>query len=629
MWFYEHVRNNSDGHLSSSESMDYKQIKSPGVDYADFGNFNYAVVGKALGFSDFALEFGAGVAQGRADGLTYAGAIARSTADPFDFGDNPGDQDLIMDGISAAKSAGIAKEGLTLQDFLTSSLTDFFEVMGGVSGILDSAYDFWFGSRRWAPRRDPLTLDLDGDGLETEGIDTGRLVYFDHNGDGVKTATGWVGSDDGFLVLDRNGNGTIDSGTELFGDSTVLADGSTAADGFAALSEQDTNGDGVVDANDAGWADLRIWRDLNQNGISEAGELQSLDDIGIASLDVGAQSHSQVLADGNRLADLGRFTWATGEVGEIESTTGQSGDIDLAENSFYRQFTDPVPLTTDAQALPEMRGSGALRDMREAASLSPDFAQCLTDYSQATTRDQQLAQLDGLISSWAQSSGQVTSVELAQEKGYQLIYLAPGMSAGDYENYLGHWNADPGTLIVLSDEDRAHLEALQAEQAQLVGMLGTLEHFNGQSFVNVQEQGVVLGSGQWNGAATNSIGVNRVYVSLSATQLDLLNQSYQAIRTSVYDGLIKQTRLSPYLDAISVTYDDQTGAFGIDASGLDAALDAANTADPRNGLIDLIELTRYSGDALSDANWDADERLRERHRLSSHGRQQTGKFMRI
>jgi hypothetical protein len=472
-----------------------------------------------------------------------------------------------------------------------SHLTDFLEWWDPMRIMYDGRYN---AATTWAPRRDPLTLDLDGDGLETVGIDTGRIVYFDHNNDGVKTATGWVGSDDGFLALDRNGNGTIDSGAELFGDSTVLADGSTAADGFSALAEQDSNGDGVVDANDTGWGALRVWRDLNQNGISEAGELQSLEDIGIASLDVGAQSHSQVLADGNRLADLGRFTWATGELGEIESTTGQSGDIDLAENSFYRQFTDPVPLTTEAQALPEMRGSGALRDMREAASLSPDFAQRLTDYSQATTRDQQLAQLDGLISAWAQSSGQETSVELAQEQGYQLIYLAPGMSAGDYENYLGNWNADPGTLIVLSDEDRAHLEALQAEQAQLVGMLGTLERFNGQSFVNVQEQGVVLGSGQWTGAATNSIGVNRVYVSLSATQLDLLSQSYQAIQSSVYAGLIRQTRLSPYLGAISLTYDDQTGAFGMDASGLDAALDAANTADPKNGLIDLIELTRYS-----------------------------------
>lgn len=521
-------------------------------------------------------------------------------------------------------------------DGFLNQVFDFVADSGGIEGILGTAGDFYFGSlgrwldqhvpspyditkfasdlfngaHRWFQRRDPLTLDLDGDGLETVGIDSGRLVYFDHNNDGVKTATGWVGSDDGFLVLDRNGNGMIDSGAELFGDSTVLADGGTAADGFAALAEQDTNGDGVIDANDSGWGDLRIWRDLNQNGISEAGELQSLDDIGIASLDVGAQSHSQVLADGNRLADLGRFAWATGEVGEIESTTGQSGDIDLAENSFYRQFTDPVPLTTEALALPEIRGSGAIRDMREAASLSLDFAQRLTDYSQATTRDQQLVQLDGLISAWAQTSAQATSVELAQEKGYQLIYLAPGMSSGDYENYLGNWNADPGTLNVLSDEDRAHLEALQAEQAQLIGMLGTLERFNGQPFVSVQEQGVVLGSGQWVGSATGSIGVNRVYVSLSATQLDLLNQSYQAIQSSIYEGLVTQTRLRPYLQGISLAYDNENGVFGIDASLLDSALDSAQNADARNGLIDLVELTRFTGDDLQQMGWDADGRLR-------------------
>lgn len=59
---------------------------------------------------------------------------------------------------------------------------------------------------------DPLTLDLDGDGLETTGINPTSPILFDHDADGIKTATGWVKSDDAFLVLDRNGNGTIDSG---------------------------------------------------------------------------------------------------------------------------------------------------------------------------------------------------------------------------------------------------------------------------------------------------------------------------------------------------------------------------------------------------------------------------------
>ena len=76
---------------------------------------------------------------------------------------------------------------------------------------------------RTPTRRDPLAIDLDGDGIETLGIPTtGNPVVFDHDADGVKTGTGWVKPDDAWLVLDRNGNGTIDSGRELFGVDTLI-----------------------------------------------------------------------------------------------------------------------------------------------------------------------------------------------------------------------------------------------------------------------------------------------------------------------------------------------------------------------------------------------------------------------
>ena len=106
------------------------------------------------------------------------------------------------------------------------------------------------------------------------------------NADGIKTGTAWAAADDGMLVWDRNGNGSIDSGRELFGDETILANGQKAANGFAALAELDTGslvngiivgaGDGKFDAKDAQYANLRVWRDLNQDGISQAGELQTL-----------------------------------------------------------------------------------------------------------------------------------------------------------------------------------------------------------------------------------------------------------------------------------------------------------------------------------------------------------------
>lgn len=157
-----------------------------------------------------------------------------------------------------------------------------------------------------------------------------------------RTSPGWVRPDDAFLVLDRNGNGTIDNGTELFGDSTPLAGGGTAEDGFAALAQEDTNGDGVVDADDARFADLRVWRDLNQDGVSQANELQTLQQAGIESIRVAKTEHSQLLSNGNQLADLGTFVRTDGSTGGLGEVTAQMGDINLAvtADGAYSRFAD-------------------------------------------------------------------------------------------------------------------------------------------------------------------------------------------------------------------------------------------------------------------------------------------------
>ena len=88
-----------------------------------------------------------------------------------------------------------------------------------------------FGAAK-AIRVDPLILDLDGDGIvNTTGLKAGTC--FDYDGNGFAELTGWVGQGDGLLVWDRNGNGVIDDGTELFGDNTLLANGMRAASSFA------------------------------------------------------------------------------------------------------------------------------------------------------------------------------------------------------------------------------------------------------------------------------------------------------------------------------------------------------------------------------------------------------------
>ena len=105
-------------------------------------------------------------------------------------------------------------------------------------------------------------LDLDGDGIETVGLSAN--IYFDHDADGVLTKTGWVGKDDALLVWDRNANGRIDTGAELFGDFTALPNGALAPNGFAALAALDANSDGMLDARDPAFAELRLWCDACQ-----------------------------------------------------------------------------------------------------------------------------------------------------------------------------------------------------------------------------------------------------------------------------------------------------------------------------------------------------------------------------
>ena len=129
----------------------------------------------------------------------------------------------------------------------------------------------------------PIILDLDGNGYRFTDASTG--VVFDIDADGTADAVAWTlaGGADGFLVLDRNGNGTIDDASEMFSTATPSSGGGLPTDGFAALAELDGNRDGRVDQNDATYSQLRVWIDLNHNGFSESTELRSLSEAGVTA----------------------------------------------------------------------------------------------------------------------------------------------------------------------------------------------------------------------------------------------------------------------------------------------------------------------------------------------------------
>ena len=188
----------------------------------------------------------------------------------------------------------------------------------------------------------PLVLDLNGDGVQTTGTANG--VRFDLAATGQAAQVGWVAGGDGLLAIDRNHDGQINSGAELFGNAITLANGTKAADGWAALAEMDSNGDGVVDASDAGFADLRVWVDANHDGKTDAGELHTLAEVGVSQIAL-AHSTERTSQGENILDGLGSFV-------RTDGSNGQMTDV-----WFRMQEPEPVLLN---QALHQVNGQAVV-----------------------------------------------------------------------------------------------------------------------------------------------------------------------------------------------------------------------------------------------------------------------------
>ncbi len=359
----------------------------------------------------------------------------------------------------------------------------------------------WGQAKSYRPVADPFALDLDGDGIETTNVTSG--ILFDHNADGVKTGTGWVKGDDGLLVRDLNANGTIDSGRELFGDQTMLSNGKIAANGFTALRDLDSNTDGIIDASDAAFAQLKVWRDLNQDGISQTEELQTLEQAGIASINLTATTKNQ-WNNANTIASTGSYT-------KTDGTTGTTGDVNLAINTATTQFTDEIEVPETLLDLPDISGSGQVRDLQQAAALSPTLADLLTQYAAATTRETQLALLDQMLLAWADTSGMAGSLDDRDPAHYKVEYLNMGRVSRN--NHLQQ-NTTSGTVTSsLRNEDNPLIdETYRNLISSWNDKIHILEAFNGSYFFQLP------GQKQEGGGATLGIwaagGDGRIYENL-------------------------------------------------------------------------------------------------------------------
>lgn len=156
----------------------------------------------------------------------------------------------------------------------------------------------------------PIVLDLDGRGFRFTGME--RTVLFDIDADGFLERVTWTDrGSEGFLGLDRDGNGSLDHGGELFGNFTTLADGSTAPHGYVALAEYDQpahggNANGAIDPGDAVFGQLEVWFDWSHDGLYQAGEAATLDELGVQSIELSYIENRRRDRHGNLLRYNGK-----------------------------------------------------------------------------------------------------------------------------------------------------------------------------------------------------------------------------------------------------------------------------------------------------------------------------------
>ena len=246
--------------------------------------------------------------------------------------------------------------------FVTLELFEFW--VGSKLGecVNDMAYSIfdWF-KEALAQRVDPLIVDLDGDGIET--ISLKNNVHFDFDGDKSAEAMGWVGSDDGLLVFDENGNGKIDGGNELFGNASSISEDEIAANGFLALANYDNNADGVMDEKDAMYSKIQVWRDVNSNGKTEDGELLSLKQAGIKSINLNYSEQYAVDDMGNEHNQVSTYTDFNGKEFDIHDVWFEMDSVDtVIHNDDYVILEE----TKDVFALPELKGTGKVNTLHQA-----------------------------------------------------------------------------------------------------------------------------------------------------------------------------------------------------------------------------------------------------------------------
>jgi hypothetical protein len=299
----------------------------------------------------------------------------------------------------------------------------------------------------------PILIDVSGDDFSL--TDAAGGVNFDLNADGAKERLGWTaaGSDDAWLALDRNGDGVVNNGRELFGNYTPqpAPPAGVARNGFNALAEYDEpgqggNSDGVIDPRDSIFFRLRLWQDGNHDGVCQLGELHVLTELGLQSIDLNYKESKRTDERGNQFryrakvrdakgARIAHWAWDVflvqdqSQAARRQTAKSLSPFVDSGQPGSLRLPTLPL--------VKSLRGAIAAR--AEAAAMRVGSPVPMSDVNWARNKRTLLLVLrDGchFCADGADFYRRLAG-EHAGRTGTNLVAVLPG-SVGDSRKYLDH-----------------------------------------------------------------------------------------------------------------------------------------------------------------------------------------------
>lgn len=411
---------------------------------------------------------------------------------------------------------------------------------------------------------DPLILDLNGDGKIGTVAENGfKGALFDSDNDGVRTASGWVSAEDGLLVRDINSDGVINSGNELFGDSTKLNNGTNATNGFTALADLDSNGDGKIDSNDINFNELKVWKDLNGDGVSQTEELFTLDEVGIKSLNTNVESVQNENIKGGILVESGTFT-------RHDGTIGKMADVNFENDDIYSKHINIIEVSDEVEVLPDIKGYGRLNDLHQAAMQSEILKNLLIQYSEAETRAQQKALIDNLMFEWVKSDPKFSSnpieiIELVNIRWHQ-------SNTSDNVIYLRRGDSIPSFLIQEPPPPKYADTELTAKVRFVDALLGK--------------------------EPTTSLN------QYSTNQIEAINNIYNTLKDQTFKVLLNQTILKPYLEAVDFYIGTQSDEVFFGFNDLEQLLNSKYSMNSLTALEDLKDLLVIHGKVFELSGWE-------------------------